>query len=255
MTKTHAIATLTIFSMLFTPLAWSAPAGQVQNASGDVRIVTRTATPKFARSGDAVEPGTSVLTGERSHVVLRFTDGQVVALASNSTFRLDNYAFEQAAPEKGAFAASFLRGAARFVTGLIGDRNRAGWRVDTPTATAGIRGTDVLLGLRQGLYAHVKAGAVGLTNSGGTLVVEAGQSGHVASAAAIGVGVDAGALPAGLFGELEGVSLSGLGGSASGAGGGLSLGGIGLPTAAAIGLGIAAAVAAASGGGQTTVQH
>jgi hypothetical protein len=225
----------------------------VQDAAGDVRIVTRTATPRFARSGDAVEPGTSILTGERSRVVLRFSDGQLVALSSNSTFRLDDYRFERGAPEKGAFVGSFLRGAARFVTGLIGDRNRLGWRVDTPTATAGIRGTDLLLGLRQGLYANVKAGAVGLTNSGGTLVVESGGSGFVANAATLGVGIESSAIPAGLFSELEGIALGAVGGSASGAGGGFSIGGVGLPAAVGIALGIGAAAAAAAGGGETTV--
>jgi len=254
MTNTKTVLSIFPFLVaLFSGSAVAAPAGQVQDASGDVRIVMRTATPKFARSGDAVEPGTSILTGERSRAVLKFSDGQVVALSSNSTFRLDDYKFEQSAPERGAFVASFLRGAARFVTGLIGDRNRLGWRVDTPTATAGIRGTDLLLGLRQGMYANVKAGGVGLTNSGGTLVVEAGGYGYVASATTIGVGIEAAAVPAGLFTELEGIALGAVGGSAAGAGGGLSIGGVGLPTAAAIALGIGAAAAAAAGGGETTV--
>lgn len=256
MTNTKTV--LSISAVLFILASGNAvaqPAGQVQDASGDVRLVSRAATPRFARSGDAIEAGTSIQTGERSRVVLRFRDGQLVALSSNSTFRLDEYRYEQGAPDKGAFVGSFLRGAARFVTGLIGDRNRLGWRVDTPTATAGIRGTDVLLGLRQGLYANVKAGGVGLTNSGGTLVVETGGYGYVATATQIGVGIEASAVPAGLFTELEGIALGAAGGSAAGAGGGLSIGGVGLPTAAAIALGIGAAAAAASGGGETTVTH
>jgi hypothetical protein len=125
--------------------------------------------------------------------------------------------------------------------------------LDTPTATMGIRGTDVLLGLRQGLYASVKAGSVGLANSGGTLVVEAGQNGLVANANTLGVLIGDSAIPAGLFTDLEAISLGATGGAASGAGGGFSIGGIGLPGMVGIALGIGLAAAAASGGGETTV--
>lgn len=230
-------------------LALGAPAGQVQSVSGDVNVVPRNAAAAAARSGATIEPGTSIQTGPRSRAVLKFADGQLVALSSNTTFRLDDYRFDQAAPEKGLFAGSFLRGAARFVTGLIGDRNRQGWRVDTPTATAGVRGTDFMLGLQQGLYATVKDGAITLTNSAGTTAVEAGGSAAVASATTLGTSISSTALPSGLFTELQGVSLSAVGGSAVGAGGGVTVGAVTVPTIGVIGIGLGAAAIAAGGGG------
>jgi hypothetical protein len=181
--------------------------------------------------------------------VLKFGDGQLVAITSNSSFRLDDYKFDQAAPEKGVFAASFLRGAARFVTGLIGERNRQGWRVDTPTATAGIRGTDFMLGLQQGLFASVNNGAISLTNSAGTIALEAGASAAVPSATALGTSISVSALPAGLFTDLQGISLTAMGGSAVGAGGGITVGTVTVPMIGVIGIGLGAAAIAASGGG------
>lgn len=256
MNKTGVPSLILAFVLWATgALAWGAPAGQVQSIAGDVRLISKTAPSKVASSGDAIEPGTAVETGAASRVVLRFGDGQLVALSSNSTFRLDDYKFDQAAPEKGLFAASFLRGAARFVTGLIGDRNRAGWRVDTPTATAGIRGTDFLLGLRQALYASVKSGSIGLSNFAGSVGVEAGGHAVVESANVLGRTIAADAIPAGLFTELETVSLTALGGfAAAGAAGGFNIGPVYVPMPLLIGVGVfgAAAISAAGGDGTTT---
>ena len=250
MRRTSALISSVAVAWLFIgSAAWSAPAGQVQHVSGDVRLVPRTAAPVNARSGEPIEPGTAVQTGPRSRAILKFADGQLVAISSDSTFRLDDYKFDQSAPDKGIFAASFLRGAARFVTGLIGDRNRQGWRVDTPTATAGIRGTDFMLGLQQGLYASVKSGSITLTNSAGTFVVETGGTAAVTSATALGASIPASAMPAGLFTELEALSLTASGGSAVGAGGGVTVGTVTVPTIGVIGIGLGAAAIAAGGGG------
>jgi hypothetical protein len=224
----------------------------VQDASGDVRLVPRNAAPVYAKAGSVIEAGTSIQTGARSRAILKFADGQMVAISSNSTFRLDDYKFDQAAPDKGVFAASFLKGAARFVTGLIGDRNRLGWRVDTPTATAGIRGSDFMLGIQQGLYASVKDGAISLTNSAGTLAVESGAMASVPTSTALGSSISAASLPAGLFTELQGIALSAAGGSAVGAGGGVTIGAVTTPAIAIIGIGLGAAALAAGGGDDST---
>jgi hypothetical protein len=249
------VSGIALLSLLWTGLVAAAPAGQVQSAAGDVRVISSSAAPKYAKSGDVIEQGTQVQTGDRSRVVLRFADGQVVALSSNSSFRLDAYRFEQNAPEKGEFAASFLRGAARFVTGLIGDRNRKGWRLDTPTATAGIRGTDFLLGIKESLYATVKKGSTSLTNSAGTAVVEEGGSAIVANARTLPALISADAVPAGLFTEIESVSLGALGGSASGSVNTASIGTVPVVNAVAVGLGLGVAAIAASGGGETSVTN
>lgn len=247
------------FSVLFagfTALALAAPAGQIQNAAGDVKLITKTAAPKSATAGSAVDQGTMIQTGKNSHAVIRFADGQLVALDSNSTFRLDEYQFDLATPETSTFVGSFLRGAARFVTGLIGDRNRSGWRVDTPLMTAGIRGSDWLTALRNNnLYVGVQSGGVNITNSAGTLGVDAGQGAILGSATTPGQLVSFSLLPANVFGNLPSLSLSAFGGSAAGAGG-ATIGGVSLPAVTGIVIGVGAAAGlAASGGGSSTATH
>jgi hypothetical protein len=260
MKQASVVFALWLLSLLYGASLWAAPAGQVQNASGFVVLESARDAPKVAAAGAAIEPGMTVRTGDRSNVVVRFADGQLVALTENSTFRLDRYAYDQTQPENGSFVGSFLRGAARFVTGAIGERNREGWRVSTATATAGIRGTDFLLGLQQGGYLQVLSGEVTLTNSAGTVVFGAGQIGHAPSANVLAGTITE--LPAGIassFGNLMSLSLTAAGGSAAGAGLAGGVMGIPVPVWGLIGLGIAGAAAAAGGGDDgpvpTTTHH
>ncbi|HUF21657.1 MAG TPA: FecR family protein [Burkholderiales bacterium] len=260
MRKTAVVFAFSITGVLFACVAWAAPAGQVQNASGFVVLESRDVSPRVAAAGAVIEPGTTIRTGDRSNAVLRFRDGQLVALTENSTFRLDGYTYDQAEPEKSRFAGSFLRGSARFVTGAIGDRNREGWRVAMPTATVGIHGTDFVLGMQQVGYVQVLNGEVVLMNNAGSVVFSAGQIGHAPSANALATLVAE--LPAGVaanFSNAVALSLSATGGSAAGAGLAGGVAGIPIPVWGLIGIGAAAAAAAAGGGSggstPTTTQH
>jgi hypothetical protein len=200
-----------------------------------------------------VDGGQTVTTGAGGKAVIKFQDGQIVALQSNSIFKVNSYKFDQAAPEKGESFFSLVQGGLRAITGLIGDRNRAGWKLATPTATIGIRGTDFLAVIKEGLYAQVNAGAIGATNSAGTAVFTAGQSAFVATGTALGVSIPASALPAGIFTELQAINLSAvLGGATTGTG--AAAGGtiMGVPTGAAVAVGVGAAAAVAAGDDSTT---
>ena len=256
------IKTLRIISWItlaFLPLSsvLAAPAGQITQSSGYVALSSPQGTPKAVGSGEGVESGQTVTLGENARAVIKFQDGQIVALQSKSIFKVNSYKYDQAAPEKGESFFSLLQGGLRAVTGLIGSSNKAAWKLATPTATIGIRGTDFLVVINQSVYLKVEAGSITATNSAGTAVVAAGQTAAVASGSAIGTVVPATAVPAGTFGEVGAINLSAVGGSAAGsaaAAGGTVLG---VPTGVVVGVGIAAgaAAAASSGGSDTTTHH
>jgi hypothetical protein len=253
--------TLRIFSWIilaFLPVnaVFAAPAGQIIQSSGYVAVSSPQGVPKAAGSGEPVESGQTVTLGDGARAVIKFQDGQIVALQSKSVFKVNSYKYDQAAPEKGESFFSLLQGGLRAITGLIGSANKPGWKLATPTVTIGIRGTDFMAVVNQGVLLKVDAGAISATNSAGTAVFTAGQTAAVASGTALGTVVPASAIPAGTFGELSAINLSAVGGSASGsaaAAGGTILG---VPTAVVVGVGIAgAAAAAASGGGSNTTTH
>lgn len=255
--------TLRLFSswitLAFLPInvVFAAPAGQITQSSGYVAVSSPQRAPKVAGSGEPIEGGQTVTLGEGARAVIKFQDGQIIALQSKSIFKVNSYIYDQAAPEKGESFFSLLQGGLRAVTGLIGSSNRAGWKLATPAATMRIRGTDFMAVVNQGIYVKVDSGAVAATNSGGTTIFTAGQTGAIASGTTPGTVVPASSIPAGTFGELSAINLSAVGGSAVGSAAAASGTVFGVPTSVVVGVGIAAGVAAAasSGGGSTTTHH
>ena len=249
---------LLLFLLVFeVNAALAAPIGVVQRPAGDVWIYSRTERARHINAGDAFESGVSISTGARSSVVLRFQDGQTVVLASNATFRVKTFAFNPTEPAKGQILFELVKGGARFVTGSIGESNRGGWQLVTPSANVMVDGTDFFAVIEQGLYAHVNAGAVTLANSAGTVTLPAGGTAFVAGEAA--VPVSATAVPDGLFGELQAVALNVPGGAPSLGAGSAAAGSssaVGISSILiAIAVGAAAVAAAASGGSTTTTHH
>ena len=216
----------------------------------------RQAAPKSAANGAAIESGQTVTVGKGGKAVIRFQDGQIIALQPKSIFKVNNYQYDQAAPEKGESFFSLLEGGMRALTGLIGNNNRAGWRMATPTMTIGIRGTDFMAVVDQGVYLKVEAGAISATTSAGTAVFTAGETAVVTSGTALGTAVPASAIPAGTFDKLSAINLATVGGSATGSAAAAGGTVFGVPTAAVVGVGIAVGVAAAAaGGGNSTTNH
>ncbi len=120
----------------------SAPnqAGTIVLVEGDARIAIAGAAPRSAKVGDVVSEGDRLITGKDGEVHITMQDTGFIALRPNTRFWVVNYKAEGAPDDKGIFR--LLAGGFRSVTGWIGKFNPRGYRVQTPTATIGIRGTD-----------------------------------------------------------------------------------------------------------------
>ncbi|GAB4173949.1 MAG: hypothetical protein OHK0026_02670 [Rhodocyclaceae bacterium] len=234
---------------------YAAAAATVRSAVGDVKVVSGAAAPVAVSKGQTVASGATIATGDNGRAILRFDDGQVVALHGNTSFRIDEFRFEAARPEAGSAFFSLLKGAIRAVTGLIGQRNARLVAFRTPQATIGIRGTDFMMAIVNPLYLNVISGGITAENAGGTAAFGAGQFGTVQAMNVPATTIPGSALPAGVataFSQLAGMELGGLaGGAASGAGAGEAgaAAGIGSGAGIAIGAGVAAGLAIGGGGG------
>lgn len=261
--KPKIAAWITSLSLILQSVssAFAVPVAQLVDASGSVNVSSAKLAPRPISKGNGVDSGMIVTTGEKSKAVLRFQDGQLIALQSNSVFRVNKYKFDRNAPGKGQISFSLLKGGLRAISGLIGDRNGQNWKLEMPAATVGIQGTDFLAVIYQGVYAQVTSGEISLTNSAGTEVFAVGQTAYVGSAAALAYTIRSSLAPDRIFNELKAIDLSDVdGGAASGAGDAVPAGRtiFGLPAGATIAIGVglaAAAVAAASGGGSSTTHH
>lgn len=198
----------TIFFLCALLLAQTAAAAE---RAGDITLLTGRATAAgvsgeirpLAKDG-VVYPGEMINTGPNSYLNIKFTDGGRVLLRPNSRFQIEEYSYKERAgttaetsspnveaePE-GNSLFRLLKGGFRAVTGMIGERNRDNYKVRTPVATIGIRGTDFEARFCQsdcfdispapadGLYTGVFNGGIQLGNETGTFDRDAGQYGFV----------------------------------------------------------------------------
>ena len=167
--------------MLGSQGAMAAPAGEVVFSIGQVRA-SAGGESRPLRKGDTIDEKETVTTGVGGRVRLRFKDGAVVALQPESSLRVDRYRYVGKGDSENRVGLSFLTGGLRTLTGAIGARHPKAYRMDSPTATIGIRGTDYSLRLARRLVGQVSAGAIEVCNTGGCLTVNAGEGFRVRSA-------------------------------------------------------------------------
>jgi hypothetical protein len=156
----------------------AAAAGRVDFATGGVTVSGRDGQARpLARGGD-LDNGDTVRTND-GRAQIRFTDGSYVSLQPNTDFAISEYRYDGKTDgsERGFYG--LIRGAMRTVTGAIGRVNRNAYRVSTPTATVGIRGTGgVIQVLNDGSTLIIgTSGIWSLTNPAGSIDVPAGISG------------------------------------------------------------------------------
>ena len=122
-----------------------AAAGTAQFTAGDVKVKRVDGALTVLSKGLEIDSGQSVLTGADGRAQVRFTDGGLISLQPNTEFKIANYVDKLDAKED-RFLVDLLRGSMRAITGLIGKRNRDNYRVNTATATIGIRGSGFNVG-------------------------------------------------------------------------------------------------------------
>ncbi|MFZ2853325.1 MAG: FecR domain-containing protein [Rhodocyclaceae bacterium] len=172
---------LLAFCMLLAQAAQAAGAGSVISTSGSASIVSADGKSRKPATGSPINPGDTVVTGEKGQLNIRFSDESIVQLHAESKFKVDQYAFNGKGDENAKGFFSLLKGGMRTVTGLLGKLKPAAYRVYTPTATIGIRGTEYTARLSNGLHVKVDRGEISLTNRAGTFPVTEGQRAYVAS--------------------------------------------------------------------------
>src|SRR4051812_21219906 len=168
-------------------------AGRFVVSAGDVTIM-RGVERIPASFGTQIRAGDQIVLGDKSNAQVLFTDQSVVALRSETSFKIEEYQFQGKPATEQKTLFSLLKGGMRTVTGLIGRVNHENYAVKTPTATVGIRGTNYTLvqcdaSCRNpngtvapgGTYGAVTDGRIGVTNQTGERQFGSDQYFHVAS--------------------------------------------------------------------------
>ena len=153
-----------------------AAAGRTEFVIGGVTVARNGVERPLAR-GTELDNGDTVRTNN-GRAQIRFTDGAYVSLQPNTEYSIRDYQYDGAgaAEERGFFG--LLKGAMRTVTGAIGRINRNAYRISTPTATVGIRGTGGVIQVEDDGSTRVigTSGIWSLSNPAGSVDVPAGTS-------------------------------------------------------------------------------
>jgi hypothetical protein len=184
-----AAAVVAFVALVALPVAQqarAAGAGEVTHISGAVVARKADGQSRILAVKSEVAEGDVIATADNSYARVKFSDGTDAVLRPATQVKIDQFKFEEQRPQQDNVVLSLLKGGMRAVTGLLGKRNPSSFRVGTPSATIGIRGTtfhaEVVppgggANLAPGLYVQVLDGVINLSNKGGSQNFSAGQFG------------------------------------------------------------------------------
>jgi hypothetical protein len=157
------------------------PAGTLEFVQGAVSVRGAAGASRIAQRGTVVNNGETIET-QSGRAQMRMVDGAFISLQNDTSLRLDNYRVASATEAESGLM-SLVRGGLRTVTGLIGRSNKQNYRLQTTTATIGIRGTGFsATSGDEGTRVRVSEGAIALCTQGGCLDLAAQQTGFAPSA-------------------------------------------------------------------------
>lgn len=117
------------------------PVGTITDVSGPLLARKADGAVKVLSQKSSVEQGDTLVAEKDTYARIKFIDNSEITLRPNTQFKIDNFSYEEATPEKDNAIFSLIKGGLRSITGLMGKRNKERFALNTPTATIGIRGT------------------------------------------------------------------------------------------------------------------
>ena len=136
----HRVSTgfVAIVSLTFSlsGLAGTDPSiGIAMLVRGEVTVEHIDGVSDALEKGDKIFLGDTINTMDKSYIIIGFDDGAKATVRPNSVLNIDKYSAE-------ASNLKLLKGGLRAITGTFGKNNPESYRVQTPVATLGIRGTE-----------------------------------------------------------------------------------------------------------------
>ena len=141
--KTSAKILASIVLVLLTAssvaVAQEDSAGMVVASRGEV-IAMSNGGSRELKQGDFIYVNDEILTSGRSFAVLQFTDGAKVTVRPDSTLIIEQYLY--AGNEGDEATLNLVSGGLRVITGAMAKTNPENYKVRTPVALMGVRGTE-----------------------------------------------------------------------------------------------------------------
>ncbi len=139
-------------------------AGTVVVVIGDATVAEGAGAGHAIMRGEKVFAGQTVTTGANGQVNLRMIDGASVIVRTSSRLRIEEYFVDTVTPSKSRIKLNLENGVVRSITGKAGEASKESYRLNTPLAAIGIRGTDfVVQANNEVTRVQVQSGAIVMT--------------------------------------------------------------------------------------------
>ena len=123
--------------------------GEVSLVLGKATISRAGATVSISR-GMAISVSDRIETQSNGHVHIRFVDDALVSVRPNSQLTIERYDYDSNQPELSAVKFDLVEGVTRAISGDAAKAARDRFRLNTPIAAIGVRGTDFVVSAEAG---------------------------------------------------------------------------------------------------------
>lgn len=138
--------------------------GEATLVIGGARLWAEDGSVRAVNRGTPVRVGDRLETAAGGHVHLRFVDGGRLSIRPASRLQVESYSHTPDQPQQGAIKFRLDEGVARSITGAWGEAARERFRLNTPVAAIGVKGTDFIVSAdANSTAATVYSGAIALT--------------------------------------------------------------------------------------------
>ena len=166
-------ATLLCGLFLAQSVAAQAPAvvGEATMVIGQAQVITADGKSAPVVRGSTIQVGDTIQTEMGGHVHLRFVDGGRVSVRPSSRLQVENYEHSAQQPQLSAIKFKLQEGVVRSITGTWGEAARERFRLNTPLAAIGVKGTDFVVRANpDATAATVFAGAIAVAPLQGSCI-------------------------------------------------------------------------------------
>lgn len=145
------------------------PIGQVVWVKGSVEAIQPDKSKRTLQRRGVIFEQDTIVTASGGSGEIVFTDSSVISLRGGTELKIDKYEYHPDSPNSNAYIATLAKGGFRTITGLISKGKPDTYRVNTPVATIGVRGTVYTVAYTpKGLSLEIIRGAITATNQTGT---------------------------------------------------------------------------------------
>jgi hypothetical protein len=135
--------------------------GEVSLALGKAYLLSEGKPRQLVKTGSQIRASDQILTQSNGHVHIRFVDKALVSVRPDSQLEIISYDYDSEHPEKSLIKMNLKEGIARSISGEGAKAARSRYRLNTPIAAIGVRGTDFVVSVtQQSTRALVNQGAI-----------------------------------------------------------------------------------------------